>query len=48
MQVPTQKSYVVFLLTLKFYSAKAYMYVRKTFHLGLLDPSGISKYSGTH
>ena len=33
-----------FPMTLKFYSAKAYTYVRKTFNLGLPDPSTISKW----
>ena len=31
-------------MTLRFYSAKAYRYVRKTFDLGLPDPSTVSKW----
>ena len=33
-----------FPMTLKFYSAKPYTYGRKTFNLGLPDPSTISKW----
>ena len=33
-----------FAMTLRFYSAKAYRYVRKTFDLGLPDPSTVSKW----
>ena len=33
-----------FAMTLKFYSAKAYRYVRKSFDLGLPDPSTISRW----
>ena len=33
-----------FAMTLRFYSAKAYRYVRKTFDLGLSDPSTVSEW----